>query len=68
MREKKNLRGRIIAQCGSLQNFAEQVKMSYRKVSYIVNGKQEATASDIEKICNALNVKIPDEIVSLFFL
>lgn len=68
MKPKHELKGRIIAMYGTITKFAKHVNMSYRKVSFILNGKQEATASDIEVFCGALNVDIPDDMLSLFFV
>lgn len=61
-----NLRGRIVSQYRTLGNFASQIGMSRRKVSDIVNKKQEPTASDIETMASALNVIMPAEFRLLF--
>ena len=61
------LRGAIIGKYGSLLKFAEVLGWSSRKVYDIVNGNQEPSGRDIEVICNALQVDIPDEIRKLFF-
>jgi len=64
---ENNLRGRIISMYHSVQNFARSVGWSNRKAYDIVNGRQEATGKDIDVMCNALNVQIPDEMRNLFF-
>lgn len=64
---ENNLRGRIIAKYRTIQNFASSIGWSNRKAYDIVNGKQEATAKDIETMCNALDVFVPEEIRVLFF-
>lgn len=61
------LRGRIIAKYHTVQNFAASLGWSNRKAYDIVNGKQEATAKDIEVMCAALDVLIPEEMKALFF-
>jgi len=63
-----NLRGRIIAMYHSVKNFSEKVNWSSRKAYDIVNGKQEPTGKDIETMCVALNVQIPEEMRNLFFV
>ena len=61
------LRGRIISMYHSIVQFAGAVNWSTRKAYDIVNGKQEPTGKDIEVMCSALNVQIPDEMRALFF-
>lgn len=62
------LRGRIIEMYGTIAKFAEAIGWSARKVSYIVNGKQEPTGHDIEVMACALRVEIPADLHSLFFV
>lgn len=62
------LRGRIISMYNTLGNFAKAIGWSRRKVSSIVNGHQEATASDIETMATALKVELPAEFKILFLL
>ena len=64
---ENNLRGKIISMYRSVQNFARAVNWSNRKAYDIVNGRQEATGKDIDVMCSALNVQIPDEMRNLFF-
>lgn len=66
MSENK-LRGRIIAMYRSVLNFANIMKWSSRKAYDIVNGKQEPTGKEIQEMCAALHVEIPEEMKSLFF-
>lgn len=65
---KDNLRGRIISMYHSVKKFGEQLGWSTRKTYNIVNGKQEPTGKDIEAMCDALNIDIPDDMRSLFFV
>jgi len=62
-----SLRGRIIGMYHSLLNFSKRMNWSSRKTYDIVNGKQEPTSKDIEAMCDALNVEIPEEMKALFF-
>lgn len=61
------LRGVIISKYGSLDSFAKDVGWSHRKVSYIVNGKQDPTASEIELMADKLEVEVPDLFRQIFF-
>ena len=65
--ETNNLRGRIISMYHSVINFGRALHWSSRKTYDIVNGKQEPTAGDIEVMCTALNVEIPEDMRLLFF-
>ena len=62
-----NLKGRIISKFNSVLNFGKFLNWSARKTYDIVNGKQEPTAKDIEAMCAALDVIIPEEMRMLFF-
>lgn len=62
-----HLRGRIIAMYRSVQNFAKVMNWSTRRAYDIVNGKQEPTGKDIEAMCNALEIQVPEEMRLLFF-
>lgn len=62
-----NLRGRIIAKYRTILNFAKAIKWSNRKAYDVLNGRQEMTLADMEDICMALEVSIPEDIKELFF-
>lgn len=62
-----NLRGRIISKYRSVLNFGKALRWSTRKTYDIVNGKQEPTAKDIEAMCEALDVVVPEDMRLLFF-
>ena len=64
---ENKLRGRIISMYHSVLNFAKAMKWSSRKAYDIVNGKQEPTGKEIEEMCVALKVDIPEEMRNLFF-
>ena len=61
------LRGRIIAKFRYVKRFADAVGWSTRKAYDIVNGKQELTATDIDEICAALEIEIPEDLRILIF-
>lgn len=65
-RENK-LRGMVYAKYGTMQNFAKRLGWSNRKANYIVNGKQEASATDIEQMAHALGLEIPEPLCDIFF-
>lgn len=64
---ENNLRGRIISMYHSVLNFSRVMHWSARRTYDIVNGKQEITAKDIDEMCVALNVQIPEDMKNLFF-
>ena len=63
----ETLRGRVIGMYHSILKFAEAVHWSSRKAYDIVNGKQQPTGKDIETMCDALRIEIPEEMKRLFF-
>ena len=70
MEAKKNynLRGKVITIYGTIGKFAKEVNWSRRKASDIINGHQEATASDIETMADALHVELPEDFRLLFLV
>ncbi len=64
---KVTLRGMVISNYGTIKNFASAMGWSYRKAAYIVSGRQEATASDIELMADGLGIEIPDLFKQVFF-
>lgn len=66
MSENK-LRGRIVSMYRTVLNFAKVMQWSTRKAYDIVNLKQEPTGKDIEAMCAALKVEIPEDMKELFF-
>lgn len=63
---ENNLRGRVIAMYRSVQKFAKVIGWSNRKAYAIVGGTQEPTAKDIQKMCDVLNVELPEDFRLLF--
>ena len=64
---KDILRGRIVSMYRTVLAFANELGWSSRKIYDIVNGKQEPTAKEIEEMCGALRVEIPEDMKQLFF-
>ena len=64
--QENNLKGRIIAMYHTVRNFAHVMAWSERKTYAIVNGLQEPTAHEIDKMCTALNVEVPEDFRILF--
>jgi len=60
------IRGKIVEQFGTLSKFATALGWAPNKVSRIVCGKQEPTASDMKMISTALNISDPAEVVAIF--
>ena len=63
----RTLRGRIVETYGSIRAFAEALGWHEQKAWRIVSGAQEATASEISAMADALHVDIPDDLRALFF-
>ena len=64
---ENKLRGRIISRYHTVINFAKVMKWSSRKAYDIVNGKQDPTGKEIQAMCLALDVQIPEDMKALFF-
>lgn len=64
---KVTLRGLVISSYGTIKKFASEMGWSYRKAAYIVSGRQEATASDIEKMADGLGIEVPEIFKQVFF-
>lgn len=61
------LRGAVLSKYKSIGSFAEAVGWKRNKVSRILNGVQEATASDIEVMAKNLDINSQDLFMSIFF-
>lgn len=64
---KLTLKGLAISTYGTTQKFADAMGWSYRKASYILSGRQEPTASDIEVMAEKMDVDVPDDFRQIFF-
>ena len=62
------LRGRIVERYRTVKCFAREIGWSNRKAYDIVNGRQEPTSRDIDEMCKALGVEVPEEIRLMFFV
>lgn len=65
--EGMTLRGRIVSKYNSVKNFSQVMGWSTRKTYDIVNGKQDPTGKEIDAMCGALDVQIPEDLRALFF-
>lgn len=61
------LRGLTVVRCGNVRNLARRVAWSYAKTNRIVNGTQEARASEIRDLARALELE-SEEILRVFEL
>ena len=61
------LKGLAISTYGTIQGFADAMGWSYRKASYILSGRQEPTASDIELMAEKMEIDVPDIFRQIFF-
>ena len=61
------LKGLAISTYGTTQKFADAMGWSYRKAAYILNGRQEPTASDIELMAEKMEIEVPDIFRQVFF-
>jgi hypothetical protein len=61
------LRGEAIKKCGSIKGFANAVKWSGRKASYIMTGRQIMTIKDVEQSAEVLEVETMEDFMRIFF-
>lgn len=61
------LRGRVIEKHGTIGNFANAMKWSGRKASYIVNGRQAMTIGEAEQCAEVLDVEDEKDFLRIFF-
>ena len=59
------LRGRVIEMFGTIGNFADAIKWSGRKASYVTTGRQALTVKEAEKCAEVLNIDNSDDLVKL---
>lgn len=60
-------RGAVVSKYGSISAFARHLNWSTRKANYIVNGRQQPTAEDMERMADALDIKTAEEFVRFFY-
>ena len=60
------LRGKIIEVFGNQEKFSEAIGLSDRSVNHRMQNNRDWTQSDIEKVCEVLNIDRED--VHLYFL
>ena len=60
------LRGKVVAQYGTLAKFASEIGWAPNKISRIFNGKQPLTVKDALKIASALKIEDSAEFLDIF--
>lgn len=65
--ENTKLKGRIIAECGSISEFSKKMGVSHQSVLQFLSGKRDWNRTKIAKACEILHVSIREEVVDLFF-
>lgn len=61
------LRGEAIKKFGSVSKFAEAMKWSGRKASYITTGRQIMTVKDAEECAEVLDIMSMKDFMRIFF-
>lgn len=61
------LRGEAIKKFGSVTKFAEAMKWSGRKASYITTGRQIMTIKDAEQCAEVLDIMTVKDFMRIFF-
>lgn len=61
-----NLRFRIIAVCGSLQNFADKLGINIATLCKKLNGVTDFTTSEVYNSCIILGIQMPEILVYFF--
>jgi len=60
------IRGKIIERFGTLTKFATEIGWTPNKVSRVLRGQQELSATDIKQFSLALKISEPSDVVALF--
>ena len=66
-RTNNAFRGKVIEKYGTIGNFAKAMRWSYRKASYITNGRQQMTAKEREDCAETLDVDNEIEFLRIFY-
>ena len=61
------LRGRVIEICGTVGKFAEAMKWSGRKASYVTTGRQMLTVKEAEECAEVLGIDNADDFRRIFY-
>lgn len=61
------LRGAVFAKFKNITEFAKAVGWSRNKASRIVNGVQEPSAGEIERMADVLGIHTPEKFMAVFF-
>ena len=65
--ENSSLKRRILAECGSISNFAHAMGITHQAVLQFISGKRDWNRAKILKACEILHVNIQEEMTDLFF-
>ena len=66
-RDTNAFRGRVVEVYGTISKFAEAMKWSPRKASYVMNGKQELKAKETEECAEKLYVDNARDFMRIFY-
>lgn len=67
MQENMSIRGLVLSKYKSISAFAREIGWGRQKAQRILNGIQEPTLSDIEKMAFLLNIKTAETFTCIFF-
>ncbi len=67
MEEKISIRGLVFSKYHSISSFAREIGWNRQKANRILNGKQEPTLTDIEKMADLLEIKTAESFANIFF-
>lgn len=65
--KQNTIRGIVLSNYKSISAFAREIGWGRQKAQRIINGIQEPTLSDIEKMASLLNIKTIEAFTSIFF-
>lgn len=60
------IRGMIVTKFGSISKFADALGWAPNRVSRILRKKQSVTNKDIKQMADALEIKEPSDVVTIF--
>lgn len=67
MQEKVSIRGLVFSKYQSISAFAREIGWGRQKAYRILNGIQEPTLTDIEKMADLLEIKTAESFADIFF-
>lgn len=66
-RDTRALRGKVIEEYGTVQEFAKAIGWSNRKASYVTVGRQDLTAKETEECAKVLHVDNARDFMRIFY-